>query len=168
MSITFQIPIFAEGMSTPTVDPASPSILPTSAEDTLAFSPSVAQGGIIQWFVPSLYTGAGSLKVDIYSAANTTTPADTVRWTLKSEFRTPNADESVDADAWDAAAVGVTQAFTDGAYELVKSTITLSPDTTPAVNDLARLLLVRDVTHVDDDLAVSAHVRAIVIYEETA
>jgi hypothetical protein len=156
------------GTHRPTSNPAVADVLPTTLEPADVFQAATDWFAILEGILPDTYDGSGTLKLDIYAAANTTTAADDARWQAVTEFRTPGAGESVNASNFDATPDEATMTFSTTAYSLQKVTITLTPATTPAKGDRFRILVNRDANNGAglDDLAVSAYVTDYVLYEE--
>lgn len=156
------------GVSRPSTAGAEQGALPTTGEDADLFEAAADSSIIGESILPDAFLGTGTLKLDIYAAANTTTAADDVRWDAVTEFRTPGASESVNADNFDGTADSVTMTFSTTAYSLQKATISLTPAVTPVKGDRYRFKLTRDGNNASslDDLAVPAYGTDYVLYEE--
>ena len=158
------------GTNRPTANPAVASVLPTTLEPADKFDNATDQFVILEGIVPDAFLGTGTLKLDIYAAANTTTAADDSRWQAVTEFLTPGAGESANADAFDATPDNATMTHSTTAYSVQKVTITLTPVTTPAKGDRFRIKVNRDADSSSgaglDDLPVPSFVLDYVFYEE--
>lgn len=136
--------------------------------DVIAFDAASDESIIFEFVVPPDYdSGAGALKIDILACANTTTAADDARIDAVTEFLTPGAAEAMDSDSFDGTADSGTFTFSTTAYSLQKLTITLTPGTTPAAGDKARIKITRDADHATlDSLAVDLLVFGARVYQE--
>jgi len=114
--------------------------------------------------MPDEYTGSGTLKLDLYWCCAAS--AGKVNW--EAYFEAIATGESVTPDHYDSAndAGGIT--VPGIAYNLAKTTITLTNKDSVAAGELIRLLLRRDSDDATDDTAVaSAYLLAAELYEET-
>lgn len=156
------------GVGRPATAGAVQGALPTSGEDADLFEAAADSSIIGESILPEAFLGTGTLKLDVYGGANTTTAADDVRWDAQTEFRTPGASESINADNFDATPDSATMTFSTTAYSLQKQTITLTPAVTPVKGDRYRFKLTRDANNAGglDDLAVTFYGTDYVLYEE--
>ena len=169
MSRNWSLPFESAAGQLPTTNYARQVETPGNNRPGLAFSNSSPdESAMFGYIVPEEHTGSGTLKADIYYAANTTTAADGVRFDVFTEARTPDAGtpESINADDFDGTADSVTGNFTATAWSIQKVTVTLTPATTHVKGDKARVKVTRNTGHADDDLGVDCYVTDVVVYEE--
>lgn len=142
------------------------SILPTTLRPCIAFDPTTDESCVLEFIVPN-NASSGTKKLRIFYAANTTTASDDVRFDAVTEFRTPGASESVNADNYDGTPDSATGTFSSTAYSLQTVDITLTPATTPAAGDIGRIKISRDANHsTDDSLAADCLVLGFEVFEE--
>ena len=142
--------------------------LPTNGRGVAAFNADTDQSIIITGHIPVGFTGSGTLKLDLYAAANTTTAADDARIDVATEVRTPDAGtpESINADNFDGTPDSGTFTFSTTAYSGHKITIILTPAVTPVAGDLFRIKITRDANHATlDSLASDLFIPEVVFYE---
>jgi hypothetical protein len=133
-----------------------------------AFDPATDESAVLEGTLPAEYTGAGTLKLRMLAMANTSTSSHKARIDVVTEFRTPQANESGNLDAFDASPDSGTFAFGTSAYTVQSLVIALTPSTVPAAGDRFRIKVTRDADHAtDDDLPVDLLVLGYELYEET-
>lgn len=149
---------------------ATPDQIPTTLKRCVAFDPSVDEFVIIEGVVPAAFTGSGTLKLDAKGAANTTTATHDLEFDVVTEFRTPHVtagnNEPLNVDNFDGTPDTGNIVWTDvtAAFDPVTMTITLTPAVTPAVGDLFRIKITRDISA--DDLATDFLLTDLVFREE--
>ncbi len=143
--------------------------VPTTLHPCDAFSPSSDESVILSGVLPAEYTGSGTLKLDIFACANTTTAADDARLDVATEFKTQGAGEAMNSSGIDGTPDSGTMTFSTTAYSLQKLTVSLTPATTPAAGDAFRIQVTRDADNGGglDDLASDLLAVHYVFYEET-
>jgi hypothetical protein len=133
-----------------------------------AFDKDVDESVILEGIVPPEFAGTGTLKLRLLAMGNTTTTSHKARLQAVTEFRTPDAAESGNTDAFDGTPDAATMTFSGTAYSVQSLAITLTPATTPAAGDKFRIKVTRDADHsTDDDLPVDLLVIGYELYEET-
>ncbi len=156
------------GTHRPSSNPAIQGVLPTTLEPADQFDASTDQFVILEFIVPSTFTGLGTLKLRLIGAANTTTAADDSRWQVATEFRTAGASESLNADNFDGTTDDGTMTHSTTAYSMQELIITLTPAVTPVAGDRGRIKVNRDANNGGglDDLAVVSFITDYAFYEE--
>lgn len=169
MARNWSVPFLAPAPSRPSASYAQVDQVPTTLVPCDAFDASADESVILEFEVPAEHTGSGTLKIDILVCANTTTAADDARIDVVTEFKTPGAGEAMNSAAFDGTADSGTVTFSTTAYSLQLLTITLTPATTPAAGDKARIQITRDADNgaALDSLAVDLLVQHYTVYEET-
>lgn len=149
----------------PSTNYAQHDELPTTLAPCNAFDATTDETLVLSGIIPAEYA-SGTLKLAILAGANTTTAADDARIDTYTEFRTPGAAESINADNYGTASSG-TMTFSTTAYSLQLLTITLTLTTTPAIGDKYRIKITRDADHATlDSLAADLLVVGYEVYEE--
>ena len=134
----------------------------------MAFDPSTEENIVIEGVVPDEFTGSGTLKIDLYACANTTTAADDARIDVATEFRTPDAGEALNIDDMDGTADSGTFTFSTTAYDGQKITITLTPAVTPVAGNFFRIRVTRDANHGSLDSLASDLLMTDMVFREEA
>lgn len=168
MARNWTVIVDAPAPSRPSTVFATIDQVPTTLVPCDSFDPTTDWSVDLLFDVPFEHTGSGTLKLDIYYCANTTTAADDVRWDVATEFRTAAANEAMNVSNLDASVDSATGTFGTTAYALRKATVTLTPAVAPVAGDRGRIRVTRDANHgTDDSLAVACLVLSYEIYEET-
>lgn len=167
MARNWTVPFDGGRVSYPSSGSATQSVVPTTLAECDSFDAGTDQSVILPFTVPAEHTGSGTLKLRMLVCANTTTATDDARIDVVTEFRTPAAAEAMNSDAFDATPDSATVTFSTTAYSLQELIITLTPATTPAAGDRARIKVTRDADHAtDDSLASALLVLSYEVYEE--
>lgn len=167
MARNWTVVVDAPAPSRPSTVFATIDQVPTTLVPCDSYDPTTDWSVDLLFDVPLEHTGSGTLKMDIYYCANTTTAADDVRFDVATEFKTANNNEAMNSSGLDGTPDSVTGTFGTTAYALRKVTVTLTPATTPAAGDRGRIRVTRDANHsTDDSLAVACLVLSYEIYEE--
>lgn len=168
MARSFTLHRTALGVVLPLSTFAQMDVLPTTGVPVVAFDASVNESAIFEFVLPPKYTGSGTLQVRLIGCANTTTSTHTVVLGVDTEFRTPGAGESLNADNF----VGPSAAdqaldFSATAYEARSITISLSGGSvSPAAGDRVRIRITRDAVDANDDLTSDFLLTDIEFFEE--
>jgi hypothetical protein len=168
MARNWTVQFEAPAPSRPATVYATVDVVPTTLMMCDSFDPTTDWFVILPFTVPAEHTGAGTLKIDIWACANTTTAADDARIDVATEFKTPGASEAMNSANIDATPDSGTMTFSTTAYSLQKLTISLTPAVAPVAGDHGRIQVSRDANNGSslDDLAVALLVVAYEVYEE--
>lgn len=144
MARNFTVLWEAPMVSLPSTSFADRGIIPTTLQPCNAFDASADECIILSGILPAEYTGSGTLKLRALGCCSPT--SGTLSFYATTEFHTPNANETENADDFGSNNTTGGSFTTEGtAYELEAFTLTLSSHgDSPVAGDHFRIKLFRD------------------------